>query len=71
MGVATHRRFIDTNLAAACLLQRHQFLADNRQQRLGQRIAVFVTLIRHQPPAQRVGPGSTGLQRGYGLQVAG
>ena len=60
--VAAHRRFIDANLLAARSHELHEFIADNGEQRFGERVTILIALVGNEPAAERVRTGHAGLQ---------
>src|SRR5215510_6977570 len=64
--VTAHRRLVHCDLAASGLDQRDQFVADDRQKRLGYVEAVGIFPVRLQSPAQRVRPRHARLERDCG-----
>ena len=62
--IATHGRFIDANLLAACSDQCHEFIADNGEQCFGEPVTIVIALVRNQPATQGVRPWHAGLQHG-------
>jgi hypothetical protein len=69
MRVATHRRFIDRDLAATGSDERFEFRAHDRQQRFSERVSVAVSLIRNEPAAERVWAGHAGLQSDLRFEI--
>ena len=63
IGVTTHRWLINGQLGAASGDQIDQFLAHDRDQRLGNRITIRVLRIGNQPATQGIRTRHAGLER--------
>ena len=64
MRVTAHRRLVDGDLLTPCRCKRVELGCDDRLQRVRDRVAVGVAVIRDEAAAQRVRAGHARLQHG-------